>query len=225
MLEAIMNFLFPPCCPACEGYVEHHGHWCSVCLSKYLLPRYLPLDKEQKDVFSEGIVALGVYEHPLKGLIGQLKFNKKKRLAKGLNYFVQNALEGEYPELAGISGDNVLATAVPLHIDRLRERGFNQDELIFKRPMESYGVRWEDLLERQRYTIPQFHLDKEERRDNIKGAFRLKEELPKDYFLGKRVVLLDDIATSGITMLECGRVLQAAGAESIMGLVLSSGRK
>lgn len=226
MLEAILNFIFPPHCPACKAYVEHQGHWCSVCLSKFLLPRRLPLEKEMLEVFSGGIVALGVYEDPLRELIRQLKYDKRKSVVKGLNFFVQQALDGSFHELSMLSGDDkMLAVAVPLHSNRLKERGFNQDELIFKAPMEKKGIKWASVLVRNRYTQPQFSLDREQRRSNLLDAFSLKDEIPDGFIKNKRIVLVDDITTSGSTMLECGKVLKAAGAESLMGLVLASGRK
>jgi ComF family protein len=100
---------------------------------------------------------------------------------------------------------------VPLHPLRLRERRFNQAEEVGRRVAVSVGVELCGRgLARTRHTRPQVELKGEERLTNVRGAFAARED-----FYGKRVLLIDDVITTGATVDECGRVLREAGAEAV----------
>ena len=116
----------------------------------------------------------------------------------------------------------MLAVPVPLHPDRLRERGFNQSELLFREPLAALEIPLQSALVRCRATTPQFGLTAAERSRNLQGAFALADG---GEIAGKKVIIVDDIMTTGTTLLECARVLKSAGAVSVMGIVAASGRK
>jgi ComF family protein len=102
---------------------------------------------------------------------------------------------------------------VPLHPKRLRERGFNQALLLSRAlegiPVEKTRAR---LLKRVRHTHPQVRLDPEERRQNVRGAFKVED---RGMVLGKNLLIVDDVFTTGATVNECARVLKEAGAERV----------
>ena len=112
---------------------------------------------------------------------------------------------------------------IPLHTERLRERGYNQAEAIFKDWALEGKMPWRaDILERTRHTIPQWELKFAERKANIKGAFVIRQpEMVKD----KHIIIVDDIITTGITLDECARVLKKTGAASVHGLTVASGAR
>src|SRR4030095_16822756 len=105
-----------------------------------------------------------------------------------------------------------LLVPVPLHPARLRERGFNQAELLGTILARKINVPLGCALERIRYTTTQTAFDRTERMENLRGAFRLRRKID---VRGLRVLLVDDILTTGSTLSECARVLREAGAQSI----------
>jgi competence protein ComFC len=101
---------------------------------------------------------------------------------------------------------------VPLHPTRLRERGFNQAELLAKILHTHIGVPVISALERIRYTTTQTAFDRIERMENLRDAFRLRKNID---VRDSRVLLVDDVLTTGSTLSECARVLRDAGAQSV----------
>ncbi|MGB7949152.1 MAG: ComF family protein [Candidatus Binatia bacterium] len=112
-----------------------------------------------------------------------------------------------------------LIVPVPLHPKRLRWRGFNQSLLLARQVSRKYDVPVDPfLLDRRRETLTQTELTEEERRRNVRGAF---ETDPKKSLKGRRVLLVDDVYTSGATVNECSRVLMRAGAREVTVLTLA----
>lgn len=112
---------------------------------------------------------------------------------------------------------------IPLYTSRERVRGFNQAEVLGKILAEEWNLQFvKDLLLRKRATRPQYRLKKEEREENVKGAF----EVNKKYLAGNlrgnfKVILFDDVWTTGATMRTCGNILKRAGAKFVWGLTLA----
>jgi len=114
-----------------------------------------------------------------------------------------------------------LILPVPLHVRRLRERGFNQ-AILFG---EIYAQRWgvalsRNNLRRIRWTEPQVNLGAKERAFNVKGAFAIDNE---NEISGKKIFLIDDVYTTGSTAKECCRVLLKAGATEVAVLTIARG--
>lgn len=105
---------------------------------------------------------------------------------------------------------------VPLSIKRIHERGYNQSELLARVVADHFSLKMEvNLLKKIKEIKPQFKLEREERLSNIKGAFSCS---PLE---GKNVLLIDDIYTTGATVLEASSALKAAGAKHIYILTLA----
>ena len=150
--------------------------------------------------------------HPLKAVLQQYKYNRDVWLAGPLG-----ALLLERAPL-GIDGYDVMMP-VPLHLQRLRWRGFNQAQLLARPLARAAGVPLDPYsLQRVRPTRPQVELDEKERRRNVAGAFRVSR--PKAV-AGHRILLVDDVYTTGATVDECSRVLLRAGARSVDVLALA----
>jgi ComF family protein len=151
-------------------------------------------------------------EHPLKAALQQYKYNRDVWLAGPLG-----ALLAERTPLA--VGTYDIMIPVPLHVQRLRWRGFNQAQLLARPLAQAAGVRLDPYsLERVRPTRPQVELDENERRRNVGGAFCVVQ--PKAV-AGRRILLVDDVYTTGATVDECSRVLLRAGAQSVDVLALA----
>ncbi|HEV2953116.1 MAG TPA: hypothetical protein VG015_03395 [Candidatus Dormibacteraeota bacterium] len=114
------------------------------------------------------------------------------------------------------SFDHILA--VPLHSARLRERGFNQSELIAAVLRRHFKVRPEPgALTRERNTPTQVGLDRERRRSNVAGAFAWTGDL----LHGRRILLVDDVFTTGVTLDSCAQTLRDAGAIAVTGVTVA----
>lgn len=227
-IHALLDFLFPPLCHICRSFIPDAGelHICPTCRD------YLPLTMSPVCTIC-GIPFIGaggdhpcgqclthpphfdcarahlLYEGPVRDLIHSFKYNHKTHLRRPL---VLLALEG----LSGFITEQALDVIipVPLHRSRLRSRGFNQAVLlgtIFSARL-SIPMLPDGLL-RIRQTEPQIDLSAEERRNNVKGAFTTGSP---GHIQSKRVLLLDDVMTTGSTVDECARELRKAGASTVM---------
>lgn len=112
-----------------------------------------------------------------------------------------------------------LILPVPLHTRRLKERGFNQALILARSLFKPWKekIRY-DLLVRSRWTEPQVRLKGRERRRNVKGAFRVQDPAQVKR---RRIMLVDDVFTTGSTVNECARVLKKAGADQVWVLTLA----
>lgn len=115
------------------------------------------------------------------------------------------------------AGD-VLVTSVPMWAGKKRVRGYNQAELIAREVARIWGVGYQELLVRNRETKPMYGLDKSARIENIRGAFTAKSRI----FTNNTIVMIDDVWTSGATILECARLLKQSGVQKIILLALAS---
>jgi ComF family protein len=107
---------------------------------------------------------------------------------------------------------------VPLHVTRLRERGYNQAALLAHEMASRVGVAVDQrTLSRQRATAPQVELDARQRRENVRDAFRCSD----DDLSGKQVLLIDDVCTTGSTLEACAMALYAGGARAVRALTLA----
>ena len=182
-------------CPVCGK----EGGFCETCRSQLRELR----TGEDAAFYYGGIV---------KTMIHRLKFRDKAYLAKIMGELMAEELCAE--------GDVV--TAVPLHKKRRRQRGYNQSRLIAETYAELKGLPYEDLLVRVRNTPPQSLLTKrDDRQKNISGAF-----LPREgsSITGKRILLVDDVVTTGATIGECRTELIKAGAAAVITISFARGK-
>ena len=195
------------------------GSWCAPCLSRTVRPHRLTLSKEALAAIDDAW-AVGFYGGALGALIRDLKYRGRRAAIP----YIRTALSAaELPKTLRCAD---LAVCVPLHEARRKERGFNQVELIFADWLKAQGIVVQRPLERRRATLPQYGLGEKERRRNMRGAFFLREagEGSAGELAGKRILLLDDIMTTGETLLSCAAVLRQAGVASVQVLVLASDR-
>jgi ComF family protein len=149
----------------------------------------------------------GLYEGLLAEAINHLKFYGLKRLAKPLGKLLLNF---DLPEMDGI-------VPVPLSIKRLRERGFNQSLLIARVISKKIGTPLlMDTLLKKKDTLPQTGLSARERMLNLKNVFEIKGNVR-----GLRLLLVDDVMTTGATVKECSKELMKAGAKEVIVLTLA----
>ncbi len=154
------------------------------------------------------------YAHPLDLLLVRLKF--ARNLAAG-RVLAQLALDVFAESEVSIPQAIV---PMPLHRDRLRERGYNQVMEIARPFADAVGIPIREILTRRRATVAQSDLDAMARRRNVRGAFEiLVDEVPS------HVALVDDVMTTGTTVRECARVLRRAGVERVDVWVIARAKK
>jgi ComF family protein len=193
-----------PLCPVCgKPFCVENGadHTCENCLRK--MPYY--------DIAR----APYLYEGPLMTAIHDLKYARKTHVARSLGALMASYAENWLGRACGL-----LVIPVPLHPGRLRNRGFNQSLLLARHVATRLGADLDYLsLRRLRSTQPQTQLTSEERKRNVRRAFGVVENKG---LKGRRVLLIDDVATTGSTLNECARALKKAGVKEVHCLVLAT---
>jgi len=144
----------------------------------------------------------GAYEGTLRKLIHLFKYGGMRRLAQPLGGLLADALPRDR--------QFDLVTAVPLHWRRQWQRGFNQSELLAKAMARARGIPAMKVLRRGSATRAQAGLSNAQRRENVTGAFRARRRVN-----GMRILLIDDVMTTGATAGACARALKKAGAKSV----------
>ncbi len=193
-----------PVCPRCgrpfdsaEALSVSPDHTCWHCR------------KEPPDV--DQAIAAGLFEGSLRQAIHVYKYRPLMALGRPLAEWMTGRIR-KVEQLDVIM-------PVPLHATRLRKRGFNQALLLARSASEAYSIPLVyDNLTRVRPTRPQVELSGRERSANVKGAFALKRLRE---VAGKRVLLVDDVLTTGATMNECSRTLRDARAEAVIAMTLA----
>jgi ComF family protein len=148
------------------------------------------------------------FDGPVREMIHRFKYDKRVHLARPLGLLAAVQLA----PFARMTAPDLIIP-VPLHVKRLRQRGFNQSVLLGNVLAREWRVPLcRSNLRRIRWTDPQIGLSAEERVSNVRGAFAVTNPA---LVKGKRVILLDDVYTTGSTVAECARALNKAGAKAV----------
>jgi len=156
-----------------------------------------------------------LYDDELKGLIHRFKYKGKTVLANIFSRLMIGYIK-DNPEITEVD----LVTVVPLHKERLKEREFNQSFLLADTISKEYSLALTNTLGKMRRTRHQNELTKGERLKNLKGAFSVLREAD---ITGKRMLLIDDVMTTGSTLGECAKTLLNGGAKSVKCFTLARG--
>ncbi|HKI24924.1 MAG TPA: ComF family protein [Candidatus Sulfotelmatobacter sp.] len=218
--EPLLNISRLPVCPDCLEQIHPvNGKVCSICservLSAYALGDDLrcPVCRRIDRPYRRAI-AYGSYEGGLRELIHLLKYNGVRPAASVLGRMLAEAITSLEP---AFEQRNVIVIPVPLYQGKRRQRGFNQAELIARAALKFHpaGERLQlaaDILLRIRDTHSQIGLTSHQRRENMRGAFTAARATE---VIGREVLLVDDVYTTGTTASECARVLRRAGAAQV----------
>ena len=202
----IMDLLYPPRCTFCHGFVKNGKILiCDHCRDN--LPRTLNAGR-QKTTFVSACIAPFYYEKDVKESLHRFKFSYCTGYARAYAPYLADLIREEF----GDSFD--LLTWVPISRKRLKKRGYDQSKLLAQAVGKLLGVRPVRTLRKVRDTAPQSLTGSaEKRRENVKDAYAVWKP---ETVIGKRILILDDIFTTGSTVSECARTLGKAGAAEIL---------
>ena len=239
-LRRLINLILPPRCIGCGCILSHTNGLCSDCFNKI---RFIsapmcqccgrPFDGEKDVPFGKKLLCAECvkkkkhlfkmqrsaffYDDDSKKLILDFKFYDKTSSAETLANLLYTAGADIWREKPDV------LIPVPLHRKRLLERRYNQSALLVRQLSRKTAVK-EDCLSliRTQNTIPQAQLSGTARRHNLRSAFVVKYP---EHIKGKKVVLVDDVKTTGATLEECAKALLAAGVQQIYALTVARTEK
>lgn len=232
ILQSFLKIIFPSHCLACEKIISSDGLFCFDCWPKL---QFISEPKcavcsypfefqglnllcgkclEKKPSFDKAI-AIFRYNHILRRVVSSLKFRDQTFLAQK---FAKLLFDKSKNEIA----DCDFIIAVPLHVKRLKKRRFNQSVLLAKNlqklaPQKEFYC---DFLIRTKATKPQMELKKKDRESNLKNVFAVNEKY-REMVRGKKIILLDDVFTTGATLENCAKVLKKHGAKKVVVLTIA----
>ncbi|MDA3873543.1 MAG: ComF family protein [Kiritimatiellae bacterium] len=196
--------LEPPWCESCGGVVAgrlDHAFTCADCTE------HPPVYDRARSLYR--------YEGGVRTAIHALKYRRDFSVIPDLSRLLLAGIEAHFPE-----ADDMTLVPVPRHRKRIRHRGFNQGEELIRgiRRIHKHTRVWTGLR-RIKNTETQTRLSKAARRKNVRSAF----SVPKAVDVPCRVLLIDDVMTTGATLSECSKVLKRAGVQEVYTLTLARG--
>jgi ComF family protein len=225
-LEAAVSLLYPPVCTICGGNVQAGEYLCNGCeaTAARIVAPFCQLCSEpfegsitneftcancaHREIYFDAAVSAYRGRGIVREIIHEFKYGRQIHLRHLVARWLHAALDDN--RLRGRQFDIIVP--VPLHPTRHRERGFNQATLLAASLSKHTSIPSKPVLQRVRYTTTQTALDRSERMENLHNAFRLRKN---GDVRGLRVLLIDDVLTTGSTLSECARVLKRAGALSV----------
>ena len=229
----ILDLLFPPRCPVCDGLVPVRAPRCHPACRKKLTPvgrdtcmrcgKPVPegaaeycydCASKEENSFERG-VSVFLYEGDIRDSMVRFKFYGREEYA---SWYAGELLRTQGAALREFAADAVIP--VPIHRKKMRHRGYNQAERIARELADGLELpMYADYLKRNRFTVPQKELSNHERVRNLMRALepgRQALRLRQQHKTPRRVILVDDIYTTGSTMEACSAVLRSTGVEQVM---------
>lgn len=205
-LDCVLNFIFPPVCGICLKTSKKYI--CEECMELIKFKSLNKIDTYNNKNFKEHLYILK-YEGIIRQRILDYKFKEKSYLHRSFSEMILNSKEN----IEFIKKYDVLIP-VPIHKYRMKIRGYNQSELIAKDLV--YQIRniklQNRVLIKTKNIVAQSSLNKKQREYNIEDAYEIKNV---EKIVNKKVLLLDDIYTTGSTVNECAKVLKESGCKEV----------
>jgi ComF family protein len=212
---ALMDLFLPPACAGCGRYGADLCHRCFGSFQSASDPRDRFLAANPGIVVGDDLqvgIAAFAYEGAMRRALSRLKYGGAARLAVPLAHAALPVLR----RLVLVTGPAYLAP-VPVHAERLRQRGYNQAALLARSMARMTSTPLADLLIRRRPTTQQHRLDRAARLRNLRDAFALQPAARSP----PTVVLIDDILTTSATLEACAAVLREHGVHRVVGLAIA----
>ena len=207
--EEILNFLYKKSCLICHSKKEN-SFLCSKCKNKIEFNNFSVL----KEINNIKVYSCCIYAGIPQKLVRLLKFHKKKSLAEDISKLIFNYIKNLNEDFSEYE-----IICVPLHKNKLKKRGFNQCELISLNLSKLLDIPYNfNLIKRIKNTKSMYKLKRAERLENLKDAF----SVDKQFYNGKKLLLIDDITTTGTTLEEMIKELKKNDINDIVCLAFTN---
>lgn len=212
MLDLVLDLLFPPVCGFCDKLSKEH--LCKNCEEKIKrLEKHKIIEYKSKDKYFDKHIYIYKYAGIIRDTIIRYKFKYRAYIYRTL---AKNMLKSE--KICRILKNYDIIISVPIHRKRKLQRGYDQSFIIARELSKNIGVQLgKNVLIKVIDNKPQSSLNRHERLENIKNVYKINESNLKD----KKILLFDDIYTTGNTVNECSRILKEAGAKTICVLTIA----
>jgi len=215
IIEKILRIIYPSTCIFCDKELEEEQQLeiCEECYKELKFSNNRKTTyKRNQGVYYDGIFGTFEYDGKIKELIRKYKYQHKAYLFRTFSKLMFKTLRDDK-----IDGDIILS--VPLHRQREWQRGYNQAHLLAKEISKMTNIEYDKkILRRVKITNCLALCNKKQRRSIIKGAFLINTP---QKIKNKKVILIDDVFTTGATINECSKVLKQNGAKKVIGLVIA----
>lgn len=209
----MFRLIFPKRCIGCEIWLDGEPiEICPNCRSQLNFLKTPATTPSLKKVYFDSAHSVLAYEGKVHDWIGSFKFFRQFHVGRTLAGMMSQS------RLNWASIDAV--TPVPMHFWRHLRRGFNPSAVLAYALAGRVGKPFWTVLKKQRHTKPQTKLSREARLENIKGTFLVSKRARKK-IVGKNLLLIDDVLTTGATTNECAKALKKAGAQKVVVLTLA----
>jgi ComF family protein len=231
-LNKLLLFLFPPKCLKCNAVTSRNGTLCATCWKKIKFiseplckicgfPFEFDVGKDlictnciKNKPFFDHAISLFEYNEHSKNLIHKFKYGDK-------TYFSRYFAEWLYKRIGVNIGSYEYIIPVPLHRTRMRQRFYNQSSLLAKDLGKLAGLKFlPNALIKTRYDVPQTSLPKNQRLKNVKNSFIINQQY-KEEIKNSKIILVDDVYTTGSTINECSKILKKHKCYEITALTLA----
>ena len=208
----IAKILFPSFCYSCKALLHERQALCDVCA--LTIKPLVSTEIEVTGTYKMRVFCVGAYQEPLK------KFVLAKSYSDHLACFYMAQLIYERSLFSRLNVDYIVP--IPLHWKRYAKRGYNQSEEIAKYLSRWSGIPIKHIVMRNKATKFQSRCDKDERIENVKGAFAYAlNETERLSLRGKKLLLIDDVMTTGATLIAAGKMLAALKPAELFACVLT----
>ena len=204
-IDNALNLIYPNVCGFCDKI--HKSNLCPKCEIELNNLAKFKIDYYNNKYFSKHLYIFK-YEGIIKNKLIDYKFNQKTYIYKGLiEFIIKNK------KFCEILKSYDIIIPVPIHYFRKVKRGYNQSELLANGIAKKLDLNYKNnVLKKVKNNKPQSTKNKKDRIENVVNAYNIKH---KDVLVGKNIILLDDIFTTGSTVNECAKILQQNGAKDI----------
>lgn len=225
LYSGLLDLIYPPHCVVCRDAGD--GYLCPKCIEKITLieppvcykcgkpcEAFMCDDCYQREYAFECARSAGIFDGPLRDAIHALKYRNHEAVADPLAEIMARAFAGTQ-----LARNVDVLVPIPIHSSRMLDRGFNQSEVLARILARRIGLPVETkVLRKVRKTRHQVDLPLDERTLNVQGSFAIRHS---EKISRKRVLLIDDVFTTGSTLDEAARVLLAAGATEVRAYTLA----
>lgn len=213
LCKKIENIIFPTCCLICGKVTKEI--MCKECKKDiYSKTIYKVENKESENKYYKKHIYIFEYKDKIRDLILDYKFNEKSYLYK---LFSKIIIKNQ--KICGILKKYDIIIPIPIHKKRKKQRGYNQSELIAKEIAKNINLEYKnDIIDKTKNNLQQSSLTKEQRKQNVKNVYKIKN---KEKIQNKKIIIIDDIYTTGNTVNAISKILKENGAKEITILTIA----